>query len=71
MPALKFVKHGLKIYVLPYVSNHVIKRHSCWYIETKEIIARANHLTGFYMIATLTFSELRIVFMWSSYGEIR
>ena len=37
----------------------LIKRQSCHYIETSQLISFANQLTGFYMTATLTFNELK------------
>ena len=36
----------------------LIKRQSCRYIETNQLICFANQLTGFYMMATLAFNEL-------------
>ena len=39
-----------------------IKRQSCHYIETSQLILRANQSTGFYVMATLAFNELRVVF---------
>ena len=38
--------------------NQFIKRQSYYYIETSQLIWRANQLTGFYMMATLAFNEL-------------
>ena len=40
-----------KIYLL-------IKRQSCHHTETSQWICGANYLTGFYVMATLTFKEL-------------
>ena len=37
-----------------------IKCQSCHHIETSQLICRASQLTGFYMMATLAFNELRI-----------
>ena len=31
---------------------------SCHHIETNQLIGKANQLTGFYMMVTLTFNEL-------------
>ena len=36
----------------------VIKRQSCYYIETNQLICSAIDLTGFLMMATLAFNEL-------------
>ena len=36
-----------------------IKRQSSYPIETSQMICRANQLAGFYMMATLTFNELK------------
>ena len=36
----------------------IIKRQSWHHIETSQLICRANQLTGFYMMPTLTFNEL-------------
>ena len=36
----------------------LIKRQSYHYIETSQVICRANQLTGFYMMATLAPNEL-------------
>ena len=36
----------------------LIKRQSCYHIETSQLICSANCLTGFYMMATLVFNEL-------------
>ena len=41
------------------VSILLIKRQSCHHTETSQLICRANQLTGFYMMATLAFNELR------------
>ena len=41
-----------------------MKRQSCHYIETSQVICRANQLTGFYMMPTLVFNEL--IFMLAS-----
>ena len=38
----------------------LIKRESFHHTETSQLICRANQLTGFYMIATLSFNELII-----------
>ena len=35
-----------------------MKRQSCHHIETSQLICRANQLTGFYLMITLTFNEL-------------
>ena len=35
-----------------------IKRQCCPHIETSQLICTANHLTGFYMSATLAFNGL-------------
>ena len=43
-------------------SGHVIlahKRQSCHHVEASQLTCSENRLTGFYMIATLTFNELR------------
>ena len=37
----------------------LIKHQSCPYIETSHLICSANQLTGFYMMSTLPFNELR------------
>ena len=37
----------------------LIKRKSYHHTETSQLICRANQLTGFYMMATLEFNELR------------
>ena len=42
------------------VFHYLIKRQSCYHIETSQLICSANQLTGFYMMATLVFNELRI-----------
>ena len=36
----------------------LIKSQSCHHIETNQLICRANHMTGFYAMATLVFNEL-------------
>ena len=36
-----------------------MKRQSCHHMETSQFICSADQLTGFYMIVTLTFNELR------------
>ena len=38
--------------------HYLIKRQSCHHIETSQLICRANHLTGFYMMANFSFNEL-------------
>ena len=38
----------------------LIKRQSFHHTETSQLICRANQLTGFYMMATLSFNELNI-----------
>ena len=40
--------------------NYLIKPQSCQHIETSQLICFANQLTGFYMMATLAFNDLRI-----------
>ena len=42
------------------ISINSFKRQSCHHIETSQLVCRANQLTGFYMMATLAFNELRI-----------
>ena len=37
----------------------LIKHQSCHHIVTSQFICRANQLTGFYMMATLPFNELK------------
>ena len=37
----------------------LIKRQSCHHIETSQLSCKANQLTGFYMMATLAFNELK------------
>ena len=36
------------------------KRQSCHHIESSQLICRANRLTGFYMMGTLAFNELKL-----------
>ena len=50
-----------QVYLLTSVffSSVFIKRQSCHHIGTSQLVSRANQLTGFYMIATLAFNELR------------
>ena len=36
----------------------LIKRQSCYHIETSQLICRVNQLTGFYMMVTVVFNEL-------------
>ena len=43
------------------LGNQLIKRQSCHHTETSQLICYANHLTGFYMMATLAFNELMYV----------
>ena len=38
----------------------LIKRQSCHYIETSQLISRANQLTGFCKMSTLGFDEVRL-----------
>ena len=43
------------------VFHLLIKRQSCHHIETSQLIcSAANQVTGFYMMVTLGFNELRI-----------
>ena len=35
----------------------LIKRQSCHHIETSQLVCRADQLTGFFMMATSTFSN--------------
>ena len=37
-----------------------IKCQRCNHIETSQLICNANRLTGFYMMASLTFNELKL-----------
>ena len=39
----------------------LIKHQSCHHIETSQLICSPNHLTGFYMMATSAFNELRVL----------
>ena len=39
--------------------DYLIKRQSCHHTETSQLICSANQFTGFYMMATLAFNELR------------
>ena len=39
--------------------HQLIKRQSCHDVETSQLICSANQLTGFFMIATLAFNELK------------
>ena len=39
-------------------ASNSFKRQSCHYIETSQLICRANQLAGFYVLATLAFNEL-------------
>ena len=45
---------------LLFVTYQLIKRQSCHHIETIQLIGGENQLTGFQMMATLTFNELKI-----------
>ena len=38
----------------------LIKRQICYHKETSQLICSANQLTGFYMIASLAFNELKL-----------
>ena len=40
-----------------------LKRQSCHHIETSQLVCRANQLTGFYMVSTLAFNELKYLFI--------
>ena len=44
---------------LPLNSDQLNKRQGCHHIETSQLICRANQLISFYMMATLTFNELK------------
>ena len=39
-----------------------IKHQSCHHIETSQLICTANQLTGFYMMPTLAFNELILLY---------
>ena len=43
---------------LEFYKHYFIKRQSCHHIETSQLICRANQLTGFYMMTTLSFNKL-------------
>ena len=56
-----FLLSKWKAYHKMLIHNHyLVKNQSCHYIETSQLICRANQLTVFYMIATLSFNELSI-----------
>ena len=40
------------------IGNLLMKRQSCHHIETSQLICSINQLTGFFMMATLTFNKL-------------
>ena len=41
----------------------LIKQKSCHHIESSQLICKTIPMTGFYMIASLVFNELKIVFL--------
>ena len=53
-------KDGLTTKVSSYITL-TAKHQSCHHIETSPVICSANQLTSFYMMATLTFNELRYI----------
>ena len=56
---VKFLRTPFYIDYLWYLSLELIKRQSCYHIETSQLICcSANQLTDFYMVTTLTFNEL-------------
>ena len=48
----------LEPYLIFLVFHELIKRQSCYNIETSQLICTANQLTGFCVMATLAFNEL-------------
>ena len=59
MNFVKFLRTTFYIDYLWYLSLELIKRQSCYHIETSQLICcSANQLTDFYMVTTLTFNEL-------------
>ena len=41
------------------IKYKLIKRQNCHHIQISQLICSANQLTGFYMMTTLAFNELR------------
>ena len=58
-------KFFLKVSSFKRVPGHLVnflklnKSQSCYHIETSQLICPTNQVTGFYMMATLAFNELK------------